>query len=205
MKSFSLSSVLLLVTLVALLLANVLSWRKSVAIHSELERVQNEFGVIDASDSSKTSVKRFVNKDYRIASESGWVSAESFRVVPADGVAYALHLSEMNYSGRGAYPSVEELKPNASVQFESWRPGAVVSCVVTSHDKKPRVLVTADSELVIDHQSPEPWGTVKATTETWMGLGSGQSEYDPGEVIRLYWWYAEGDGRGFMLWLEPLD
>lgn len=205
MKSFTLATVLFVVTIVALVLSNVLAWRETAATHSDFERIRSEYGVIDRSNSSKTFVKRFVNKDYRIASATGRHGAESFRIVPADGVRYVLHLSEVDNPKNYAYPAIEDLTPSETNALDDWRPGAVVSCVVSRKGQAPRVLVAADSDTVIDFQSSSSWNALTSTSESWMGLGVGQREYEPYERIRLYWWHAEGVKRGFMLWLEPYD
>ena len=205
MKSYSLSTVLFVVTIVALVLSNFLAWRETTAIHSELGHIRSEYGIIDSANSSKTCVRRFINKDYRIASATGRHGAESFRIVPADGVRYALHLSEVDNPKNYAYPAIEDLTPSETIALDGWRPGAVVSCVVLKNGQKLRVLVAADSDLVIDFQSSHSWVALTSTTESWMGLGTGQREYEPNERIRLYWWHAEGVERGFMLWLEPYD
>ena len=198
--SFSLSTLLFLVTIVALALSTLFAWREVGVARTEWEHLRNDYGVIQVSDPGKTYVRRFVNLDYRILATAKNRYAESFRLVPADGAEYVLHLTETG----DAYPTTAELTPTKSIPLPSWRPGAVVSCVVTRGETSPRVLISADSELVLDYESPQAWKPMTGTSESWFGVASGNPRaFDPAERIRLYWWQANPSNHGFLLWLEP--
>ena len=202
MRSFRLSTALLLITIVALIFATFVAWRQVALSKDELSQIHRRFGIIRVADSNKTYVRRFVSEDYRVDTPlSG--QTESFRIFPADETRYVLHLSEVA-DCKFAYPSIAGLVPTKTIPLDSWRPGAVVSCQVSREAGVPRVLISADGKLVVDYETTARFSDVASTTWAWPEMGMGtQQEFSPDQSIRLLWWYADNSKRGFMFWLEP--
>ena len=202
MKTFRLSSIFYAITVIALFIATISSWRKAETIRAQYERVSTEFGYIGDVSPKKTHIRRFIHRDYRILAANRSSSAESFRFRPAEGVQYVLHVSEF---GAGDSTAAADLIPLETVRLDSWRPDAVLSCEVIRHQGlKPRVIVMADSKTVMDFQATDPWGNITATGENWPDVPmAAYQELEPDQRIRFYRWEATDHARGFVFWLEP--
>ena len=146
-----------------------------------------------------------MNEDYRVTSVPGRHAAESFRIRAAEGTRYVLHLTEFDNSNSGHF-RIEDLETLRTITFESLRNETVVSCKVLKDETSPQVLVNVDSELVFNYVSPNDWGRITQTGESWPDIRLGLAEIDPDESIRLYYWHApQTKTRGLLLWLEPSD
>ncbi|MEM8670999.1 MAG: hypothetical protein AAGG48_25950 [Planctomycetota bacterium] len=202
--SFQLSTLFFVITISVLLIATIVAWREAAESRTKYERIAADFGYIEGDHSSKTRIYRFVNRDYRILAANQSSAAESFRLRPAKGSRYVLHVSEF------ATPEstrTQDLVPSQTVDLKGFRSNAVICCEVVRFDgPTPRVVITVDSETVLDYRSPSSWGKTTETGERWPEVPmAGYQELNSDERIRFYLWEAPQAKRGFVFWLEPRE
>ena len=204
MKSYSISKLLLVVTLLALVLAQVSTMIQLQRVRKDNFRLRYQYGHIEVEDPSKVSVVQFSNPDYGGGMPDGIKARESFRILIPPGARYALQLADAASKSGVAYPDVNQLSPTRSVPLPAGSE-IVVSRSVRLDDGVPRVLLSSETELLVDY-SPTDWqGTMGGTSTSWPDMRTMQNDFDPGQRIRLFWWFAENVDRGFMVWLEPID
>jgi hypothetical protein len=189
-------------TVVALVLAQWVTFRELQQSRTEAEGVRYKYGDIRVQDDSKTSVFRFVNDDYGRALPEGIEADESFRLVVPSGARYVLHLSDV-VEKKYAYPSRDALVPTETVVLDPGPSNIVISRFIRSKEKAPRIVVSSESKLLFDYVAANWKGGILSTTESWPDLSWAQTDFDSDATIRLCWWSADNANRGFMLWLEP--
>lgn len=112
-KSYSLSTLLLLMIIVALSLALVVTRWKFAEVYAELEVNRQRFGHIRVEDETKTYVSRITQPNDSIGT--------SYRIRVPEGSRYLLHLTDM-ISERNGFP--ENPEPTKSISLNGWRDGA---------------------------------------------------------------------------------
>ncbi|MEO1527497.1 MAG: hypothetical protein AAFX06_18875 [Planctomycetota bacterium] len=201
---FRLSTALLLVTTIALGLANLLSWRDAAQKGGELDQIRTEFGVIERVNDNRTHVRSFQHPDYVVNPATLTDAASSFRIAPAANTRYKLNFAEITGIPLGVLPDVSKLAPDISVPIQVKEPDEMVLICQVEYQrmKPPRSLVEIDGKLAIDFIFPGDWSTIRSRAQA--RLTRQQIDTSPTEPIELLWWASIAAKRGFVLWLEPV-
>jgi len=193
-KSFSLSTLLLLTVIVALVMSQVvMSWRL-IEANAELDLNRRRFGHIKVHDESKTYVSRIEDPNASIST--------SYRIRVPEGSRYLLHLTDATFPQK-RYPA--NPIPTKSISLNGWRDGAnvILSYNIYWENNAPRFSVHTETQEFFNYVPP-----------SWVDGGQGESfdlqtnpqnEYSTNESIEFMWWRDSSTKRGFMLWLEPHD
>lgn len=191
-KSYSLSTLLLLMVIAALIMSQiVMMWRLADA-RSELELNRRRFGYIHVDDESKSYVARIPEPNAQ--------EKTSYRIRVPAGSRYLLHLTDTTFSGEG-YPT--NPVPTRSISLNSWRDGAdvILSYCIYWKDNAPRLNVHTETEEFFDYVPPD-W-TNGGPSESTRLESNPQNEYPIDKTIEIMSWRDSRTKRGLMLWLEP--
>lgn len=203
MKSYSLLTLLFVVTLVALTVSQIMTMKELAEARAEVDSIRRKYGWIRIEDESKAYVSRFVNDD-RERMVGGFGAQQTFRIVVPAGSRYLLHLTDA-VAGENSYSG--KLTPTKTFALDRWRNGAdaVISCRVSRENNSPRVVVHTETDLIFDYLPPNWSVGYSHRFESWPDLVGQQTEFATDETIRLYWCREVNAQRGFMLWLEPQE
>lgn len=193
-KSYSLSTLMLLMIIVALSLTLVVTRWKFVEVHDELEVNRQRFGHIRVDDESKTYVSRITNPNESVGT--------SYRIRVPEGSRYLLHLSDM-VSDESGFPVNPE--PTKSISLNGWRDGADVILTYSLYweNDAPRFRVHTESQSFFNYVPPD-WSGQGRNEATQLET-SPQVEYSTDETVNFVWWRDPVTDRGLLLWLEPYD
>ena len=203
---FRLSSALLFVTVFALALGNVISWKETSAARTQLDQIRTDFGVLADAGGKTTQVSRFHHPDYRIRNSTSTRPTESFRVAPAAEAKYSLRLAEIDRGLSIDFPDVTQLTPSATIPLTSKENGdALVTCIVEHNPgTPPRMVVEINGDEALDHTSSHDWSRIASTAQANLRSNRVQYEVPPDQPIELFYWCSIPAKRAFVLWLEPL-
>lgn len=192
MKSYSLTTLLLLTVVVALILSQVLLMKQLKVAREEVNDVRRKFGYIRVVDKSKTYVALIAENE---------ADSTAFRVWVPKGSHYVLHLTDATFDSNEC-PA--DPIPTTSISLKDWQQGAdtVLSCSLYSEKNGPRAIVHDKTSQLMDHVLSD-WIAASGPSEvTW--YPGAPTEYTSNQNIPLMLWRNSSSKRGILLWLEPL-
>jgi hypothetical protein len=192
MKSYSLSTLLLLMVVVALILSQVILMQQLRVAREDVNDVRRKFGYIHVVDKSKTYVALIAENE---------ADGTAFRVWVPKGSHYVLHLTDATFdSNEGPADPV----PTTSISLNDWQQGAdtTLSCSLYWENNSPRAIVHDKTSQLMDHVLPDWIGASGPSELTW--YPGAQTEYTSNQNIPLMLWRNTSSKRGILLWLEPL-
>jgi hypothetical protein len=193
-KSFSLSTLLLLVVIAALSFSQiVLIWQLSSA-RSEVQEIRRKFGYIRVTDRTKTYVAQIAENE---------ANGDAYRIWIPKGRRYVLHLTDgiFETTDRPTNPI-----PTKSYAMNDWAEGAdtTLSCSIYWENKTNRVLVHSKTDELFDYSMPD-WQAGSGPSELTWFQPYGQSEYTADQTIQFMLWRNTNNKRGILLWMEPME
>lgn len=192
MKSYSLSTLLLLMVVVALILSQVILMQQLSVARAEVNDVRRKFGYIHVVDQSKTYVALI---------EENEKDGTAFRIWVPKGSQYVLHLTDAKFDSNEC-PA--DPIPTTSISLKDWQQGAdtMLSCSLYWEKDVPRAVVHDKTSQLMDHVLSGWIGASGPSELTWYpGL---PTEYTSNQNIPLMLWRNSSSKRGILLWLEPL-
>ena len=193
MKSYKLSTLFLLVVIVALSVSQLVMMRRLANASAEIDSVRSKYGHVRVDDPSKTYVARIVDNEQ---SQSAW------RIRVPAGSRYLIHITDATFE-KSEYP--DDPIPTETISLNGWQGGAdvVLSCSVRWENNAPRVVVHTETEKLFDYAPPN-WVNSTGPREGSQFTPRPQAEFSIDETIRFMWWRDPSTKRGIMLWLEPI-
>ena len=191
MKSFSLSTLLLVVVIAALTFSQILLMRQLGLARAEVNDVRRKYGYIRVTDKSKTYVAQIPENES---------AGDAYRLWIPKGSRYLLHLTDSSFETNDS--PINPL-PTETVSLDDWSRGAdtILSFSIYWENKAPRVVVHTKTDEVFDYV-PSNWKGNSGPSE-WTWLQSyGQTEYSADQNIRFMLWRDKTTNRGILLWLE---
>jgi hypothetical protein len=191
MKSYSLSTLLLLTVIVALILSQLLLMHQLSLARAEVNDVRRKFGYIHVVDETKTHVAQIAENE---------ADGDAYRLWIPRGSRYFLHLTDATFESSD---SPTDPIPTKSVSLNDWERGAdtVLSCVIYWENNAPRVVVHSKTSELFSYVLPDWNGASSAGELTW--FQGEQREYNANQNIQLMLWRNTSSKRGILLWLEP--
>ncbi len=192
MKSFSLSTLLLVVVIVALGVSQILLLRQLSLARAEVNDVRRKYGYIHVTDQSKTYVAQIAENEN---------PGDAYRIRIPKGSRYVLHLTDAEFETNEAPKNPVPTK-TISLNDGSQVTDTTLSCIIYSEKQGPRVVVYTKTDAIFDYLLPDWKGTVNPSEWTWL-QSAGQTEYSTDQNIPFLLWRDKTTHRGMMLWLEP--
>ena len=191
--TFTLSTLLLMVVIVAQFMSQMVMMRELSAARDELEEVRRKFGYIDAKNAKQIYVARIEENENDVA---------AYRIHIPPGHHYLLHLTDTIFETEG-YP--DNPKPTKTLSMNSWKEGAdvVLSYSIYHENSAPRVRVWTETEELFNYR-PKNWVKTPGPSEGSDLTTHPQKAFDSNETIRFMQWKDGGTKRGVMLWMEPV-
>jgi hypothetical protein len=193
MKSFSLSTLLLVIVIVALAISQIILVTQLRWARAEVNDVRSKYGYIHVTDPSKTYVAQIAEKES---------AGDAYRIWIPKGSRYLLHLTDSNFETND---SPKNPTPTKTISLDDWRQGAdtTLSCTIYWENKSPRVVVHSKSDEIFNYQPPHWEGSSGPSEWTWL-QSNGQNEYSADQNIQFMLWRDKLTNRGILLWLEPI-
>jgi hypothetical protein len=193
-KSLSLTTLLLLTTISALIVGLVAVGRRLADAQAEVEDVRRKYGHIRAEDPGATYIARI---------EENESSSNEYRLVIPPGSHYLIHVTETTFL-KSEYP-VDPI-PTETISLNSWKNGAdvVLSYSIYVEGDDRRLIVHTNSEQFFDYQLKD-WTDGTMPNEASHLQTDGQRAFQPDETIRFMWYRNPETKRGVMLWMEPAN
>lgn len=191
MKKFSLSTLLLLIVIVALSVSQFFMMQQLKSARKEVDAVRKSYGHISVDDPTLTYVCGIPKSQNRVPTAA--------RIVVPAGSRYLLHLSDATFDDQTPSNSLPATK---TISLNSWRDGAdkILTCEVLRDNGVPVVKVRTDEHEFFNYRM-EGW-----TDSGQMHEGSFVSEprsFTVDETISISTWRDPGTKRGVAIWLEP--
>ncbi len=199
---FSLLTLILAVTIAALLLSNVtmVRWLRQARVEverarAEVEETRRRYGYLEVTDQKLIHVSRIEGGD------SSW--GNSYRLHIPPGNRFLLHIGEGDISDEGEF---ELPQPAKSLSMNNWAQGADLILhwdIQYGDDGIPHLKVATETDQLFDYPittwklGPGPGDGAHLTTGP-------QKTFRPDEIIRFMW--ERGDistKRGVLFWMEP--
>jgi hypothetical protein len=201
---FSLLTLLLLVTIAALLVSNVamMRWmnqarREAEQARGEVERTRRQFGYLHIDDPELIYVSR-------IAGDGTSGRQNSYRLHIPPGHRFLLQVAETDITDFGEYATPE---PAETLAMNSWNEGADVILnwsVQYDDDGTPHLKVATESEELFDYPI-KAWKQGSGMRDASRLSADPQKSFRPEEEIRFMWSRVVASKRGVVLWMEPLS
>ncbi|MEL6110985.1 MAG: hypothetical protein AAFU85_33680 [Planctomycetota bacterium] len=205
---FRLSTILLLVSSVALSLGNLVAWRDATDARIQLRRIEADFGLITGEEESQTHIRQFAHRDYSVPNDRGPREAKSFRVQAGRDARYTMHLSDIT-NATFAVPDMNGLAVTLSAPLV-FRPTStgenelVLSCQVNrERGLPPRIAVSMNNATAFSFVSSDDWSKITSRAQSTIGFDDTERLFRPDESIPLFYWFSPPGKRGFLVWLEP--
>ncbi len=191
MKSYSLSTLLLLTVIVALVLSQIILTRQLGLARAEVTDVRRKFGYINVVDKSKTYVAQIAQNE---------ADGDTYRLWIPNGSHYLLHVTDATFESTDR---PIKLLPTKSISLDNWKQGAdtVLSCVMYWENNAPRIVVHSKAGEILNYVLQDWQGASGPSELTW--FQGEQREYNSNQNIELMLWRNKSDKRGILLWLEP--
>lgn len=192
MKSYSLSTLLLWMVVVALILSQVILMQQLRVARAEVNDVRRKFGYIRVVDRNKTYVVLIAENE---------ADSTAFRIWVPKGSHYVLHLTDATFDSN---ESPADPIPTTSISLSNWQQGAdtTLSCSLYWENNRPRAVVQDKTSQLMDHVLSDWIGASGPSELTWYpGV---PTEYTSNQNIPLMLWRNASSRRGILLWLEPL-
>ncbi len=206
-KNFSLSSLLLVMTIACLSLALVILQSRSTLLQHKLEQYKERFGELEVLSPGRVSLTRLASQVEILGPGGQPTSPEDFgryRISVPWGYRALLRLGDSTFSN--AEP-LSNPPPTKSVSMNEWSFGAddVLTYIVTTDlDGRPRILVSNQKQTLIDYQMDD-WPDTSVLAEVQHLETPETASFSVSEPIRLTLWRDPVTKRGVMLWLEPVS
>jgi len=192
MKSFSLSTLLLVVVIAALTFSQILLMRQLGLARAEVNDIRRKYGYIRVTDKSKTYVAQIPENES---------AGDAYRLWIPKGSRYLLHLTDSRFETND---SPTNPLPTKTILLEDWSQGAdtTLSFSIYWENKAPRVVVHTKTDEIFDYV-PSDWKGNSGPSE-WTWLQSGwQTAYSADQNIQFVLWRDKTTTRGILLWMEP--
>ena len=194
MKRFSISSLLLIVAIVAVLVSHVRTSIQLREAQREILEIRQTYGYINVQDKTKINVVS-LSKEKRH-------DADALRFVVPPGDRYFLHLSETTAREISEVPSG---RPKITYSL-GWKDGADVilryETLIDPGPSTPYIQVGTRNRHCFTYR-PEDWPEDVYFDSVAQFDASEPKEIQPGQPIFLYRGQAATLDRGVVLWLEP--
>jgi hypothetical protein len=193
MRSFSLSTLLLTMVIVALVVSQTILIRQLRLARAEVNDVRRKYGYLHVTDKKKTYVAQIAENES---------SGDAYRLWIPKGSRYLLHLTDANFDTND---SPTNPTPTRSISLDDWNQGAdtTLSCTIYWESTAPRIVVHTKSDKIFDYVLPNWSGGSGPSELTWFQPGGGQTEYSTDQNIQFMLWRNRTINRGILLWLEP--
>jgi hypothetical protein len=193
---FSLMTLMLSVTIVALLMSNFVIMRELNQARTEIEKVRKQFGFLRIDDTNLIHVSR-IEGDH----SSNW--SNSYRLYIPPGHHFLLHIAETDITDVGEF---EAPKPAVTLSMNSWKKGAdvILNWGVQYDGEIPHLKVATQSEQLFDYKI-NSWKLKSGMLDGAHLNTSTQKTFRPDEEIRFMWSRDVATKRGVVFWMEPLS
>ena len=194
MKTFSLRSVLLFVTIAALVLSHIRMSYRLREVNQELDVVRRNYGYMKIVDNKKINV-------ISLAVDRG-DSEDALRFVVPPGQRYFLHLSETTAENNSQLPNGT---PKTTVCLNTWKDGEDVILRYNLYNDAfkhtPFLRVASQNQGFFTYE-PDDWPTRVAFLPASQLKANEKIEIPINEPIVLLRAISERIDRGIVLWLE---
>ena len=193
-RSFSLTTLLLLTTIAALIVGLVAMGRRLADMQAEVDVIRRKYGHIRAEEPDTIYIARIQENES---------SRNEYRLVVPPGHHYMLHVTETTIS-ESDYPA--DPTPTKTISLNGWKEGAdvLLSYSINVEGSDRRLIVRTNTEEFFDYRL-EDWQDGGIPNEGSHMQTNGQRAFRPDETIRFMWYRNPDTKRGVMLWMEPAD
>ena len=192
MKKFSLSTLLLLIVIVALSVSQFVMMQQLSSARREVDAVRKNYGHISVDDPTLAYVCGIAKSQNRVPTAA--------RIVVPPGSRYLLHLSDATFDDET--PS-DSLPPTKTISLNGWRDGAdkILTCEVHRDNGVPVVKVRTDEHEFFNYRL-EDW-TDSGEMHEGSFISNEPRSFTVDETISISTWRDPGTNRGVAIWLEP--
>lgn len=203
---FSVRTLILLVTIAALLLSNFAMWRRVRQARSEAEEARAEveetrkcFGYLDIGDPQLIHMVRIGGEGIRRTGNWG----NSYRLYIPPGHRFLLNIAETEIPDFGDFPTPA---PAKMLSMNTWSDGAdVILHWDVKYDEQgtPHLKVATVSEELFDY--PIKGWKKGAGLRDGAQLPDTQMTFRPDEEIKFAWFRDVSSKKGVIFWMEPVS